>query len=338
MKLSDYLKDKVWFLICDCLILFGLPLILGLLQADITLILFFIAVLAIGIVLPLVLDYLKRNRFYSGLLSLFDSLENKNLIAEVLERPVSLREGMILYDLLKGTNRAMLEKIAEYRHAQEEYREYIEMWVHEIKTPLAASKLAVENHREHVAAGIGEDIDKMEDLVEQVLFYSRSNTVEKDYMLRKTDLQEIVFSVARKNAQLFIEKHIRLETDVDGLKVFTDAKWIEFILNQLIVNAIKYSDKKDACICVTGKTQKDCVLLKIADNGVGISVHELGRVFDKGFTGSNGRKKGQSTGLGLYLCKKLCAKLGHGIRIESEEGRGTAVTIVFPKSSMTMVS
>ncbi|MEA5002087.1 MAG: sensor histidine kinase [Christensenella sp.] len=337
MKLSDYLKDKALFLVCDCLIICGLPLLLVLLAADITLILFFVVVLAAGTIVPLVVDYMRRNRFYSSLLSLFDSLENKNLISEVMEKP-PVREGMFLYDMLKTANRDMLEKIAEYRYAQEEYREYIEMWVHEIKTPLAASKLALENHKDYVATGIEEDVAKMEELVEQVLFYSRSNTVEKDYMLRKADVQDIVFSVARKNAQLFIEKHIRLETDVEGLTVFTDVKWIEFILNQLIVNAIKYSDKSDAYVRVTGEKQKDRVILQISDNGTGIPSNELGRVFDKGFTGSNGRKSAQSTGLGLYLCKKLCMKLGHGIGIKSREGEGTTVTIVFPKSSMMMTT
>ncbi len=336
MKIMDYLKDKVWFLIFDGLIICGLPMLLWLLSADITLILFFAVILAVATMLPLGIDYIRRNHFYRGLLALFDSLENKNLIGEAMDRPC-VREMMILYDMLKTSNRAMLEKIAEYRLAQYEYREYIELWVHEIKTPLAATKLMLENHRGHVAEAIEEDVCKIEELVEQVLYYSRSNTVEKDYMLRKTDLQDVVFLTARKNAHLFIERHIRLETEVDGLSVFTDAKWIAFIINQLIVNAIKYSDKKAATIRVTGEQQKDDVILRVADNGAGIPQSELGRVFDKGFTGSNGRKTGQSTGMGLYLCKKLCAKLEHGISIESKENVGTTVTIVFPKSSMIMI-
>ncbi|BDF58435.1 sensor histidine kinase [Christensenellaceae bacterium] len=336
MKISDYLKDKFIFLLFGLPIAVGIPMLLALLAADATLILFFAVILMIGVAVPLIMDYIKRNRFYKNLLELLDSLEQKNLIAEVMERP-QIHECMILYDILKTANKAMLETIADYRYAQEEYREYIEMWVHEIKTPIASTKLILENHMDRVSRGIREDLGNIEELVEQVLFYSRSNTVEKDYMIRRTDLQDVVFFVARRNAQAFIEKHIRLETSLEGIKVYTDAKWIEFVLNQLFVNAIKYSDKQNAVIKVTGASGKDSVVLRIVDNGMGIPSSELGRVFDKGFTGSNGRKSGQSTGLGLYLCKKLCEKLGHGISIESTEGHGTAVAIVFPKSSMMLI-
>ncbi|WP_066683216.1 sensor histidine kinase [Christensenella intestinihominis] len=334
MKLTDYLKDKMFFLLFDLLILAMVALLFYLLAVGSMIIIFFGAVFIACLVVPLVIDYHRRKQFYNGFLSLLDALENKNLIAEIMEKP-DFREGMILYDALHVSNKAMLEAIKKYSKAQEEYREYIEMWVHEIKTPIASSRLILENHRDIPAAkGLSEDMDTLENLVEQVLFYARSSAVEKDYMVRNTGLKEIAYAVARRNAKIFIERGIRFETGDLDIHVNTDAKWIEFILNQVVGNAVKYCDKDGPEIRITARREPNAVFLDISDNGIGIPEEELGRVCEKGFTGTNGRQREKSTGMGLYLCARLCEKLGHGFKITSEYGKGTTVTIIFPESSM----
>ena len=334
MKLIDYLKDKILFLLFDLLILASAALLFYLLAVGSMIIVFFGTVIAACLIIPLLVDYHRRKRFYNGFLLFVDELEQKNLIAEIMERP-GFREGMILYDSLHIANKAMLEEIKKYSKAQEEYRGYIEMWIHEIKTPIASSRLVLENHKEIPAAkGLAEDIDALENLVEQVLFYARSSAVEKDYMIRKTNLKDIVYAVARRNAKMLIERRIRLETENLDICVNTDAKWIEFVLNQIVGNAVKYCDKSDAKIWITARKDSNAVLLNISDNGIGILEEELGRVCEKGFTGTNGRQQEKSTGMGLYLCARLCEKLGHGFKISSEYGEGTTATIVFPESSM----
>lgn len=335
MRWMEYLRDKAVFLLFDAFLLVAVILLFYLLSVGTMIIVFFGCIFLACMVVPLIVEYRKRKAFYENFIEMLDSLERKNLIAEMVKRP-DFREGMILYDALKTSNKAMLEEIRKYSKAQKEYQEYIEMWVHEIKTPIASSRLILENSDGFAGAdGLGEDLSALENLVEQVLFYARSNAVEKDYMVRKANLREIVYAAARRNAKQLIGRKIRFEAELPDIIVYTDAKWIEFILNQILGNAIKYSDKADAQIIITAKENPNSVVLSISDNGIGIPAVEVGRIFEKGFTGSNGRKKEKSTGMGLYLCAKLCDRLGHGIAVSSTEGEGTAISITFPKSSMT---
>lgn len=335
MKLGDYLKDKAFFLLFDVFALLAVVLLFYLLGVGTMIIVFFGSIFLACLIVPLVIDYKKRKKYYDDFFSVLDQLKQKHVIAELVGRP-DFTEGAVLYDSLKICNKAMLEEIKTYSRAQEEYREYIEMWVHEIKTPISSSRLILENNST-APQGLAEDIDDVENLVEQVLFYARSNAVEKDFLVRKTSLKDIVYASARKNAKSFIGKKIRFDAEFEDISVNTDAKWIEFILNQILSNAIKYCDKAESEIRISAKREKEAVTLDITDNGMGIPTGETERVFEKGFTGSNGRKQAKSTGMGLYLCARLCLRLGHGIRIASEEGAKTTVTLVFPENSMMNV-
>ena len=200
--------------------------------------------------------------------------------------------------------------------------------------PIATSKMIIENNKTEITQSINDELDKIENYIEQALFYARSNAVEKDYYIRESDLKEIVNTAILKNKRDLIENKINIDThDLEKI-VLTDSKWCIFILNQIIQNAIKYSKDENKTIQIYGKEQKENVILYIKDNGIGIKKGEITRVFEKGFTGENGRRSGQkSTGIGLYLCKKLCDKLGMAIELNSEKGIGTEVRIVFPKSS-----
>lgn len=289
-----------------------------------------------GALIPLALEYQQKKGFYNNLLMVFDKIDRKNLIAEMVIPP-SFKEGMILYDLLKGSNKACLEEINRYKIMQDEYREYIELWVHEVKTPIASSKLIAQNHKNDVTDSISEELEKIEGFVEQALFYSRSNTVEKDYIVKEVNLQELCFGVLRKNSRLFIQNKVAAKTSNLNYTVFCDAKWLEFILGQLVINAIKYRKQDGAQIKISAAQRENSIVLLMEDNGIGIAENELSRIFDKGFVGSNGRKTEKSTGMGLYICKKLCNKLGLSISAASAYGCGTTVSIVFPKGSMTEI-
>ena len=219
----------------------------------------------------------------------------------------------------------MLENVNKYKYIQEDYKDYIELWIHEIKIPIAASKMVIENNRNTVTKSIDEELDKVENYIEQALFYARSNTVEKDYYIKNNNLKEIVNEAIRKNKNILIQEKISINIYDLDIEVKTDSKWIVFILNQLIQNSVKYKKQEGiAEIEIYAKQGKENVILFVKDNGIGIKKGEIERVFEKGFTGTNGRiSNKKSTGIGLYLCKKLCDKLGIAIELDSVEFEGT---------------
>ena len=204
----------------------------------------------------------------------------------------------------------MLENVNSYKQLQEDYKEYIELWIHEIKIPIATSKLIIENNKNEITKSIDEELDEIENYTEQALFYARSNTVNKDYVVTKSNLKEIVNEAILKSKRALLSNKISIELNDLEKEVFTDSKWATFIINQIIQNSIKYSKKEDKKIQLYAKSNNENIILYIKDNGIGIKKGEITRVFEKGFTGENGRiinKK--STGIGLYLCQKLCNKL-----------------------------
>lgn len=336
MKLGEFLRGKTTYIICQSIVfILTISIILALNPAGGPPLSLLIGVLyIIGSVVPLVSEYSSKKEFYNNLIRIFDSLDRKNLIAEMITPP-SFKEGVILYDIVKGSNKAMLEEINKYKNMQEEYREYLELWVHEIKTPIASSRLIAQNNRNDAMDSICEEMEKVEAFVEQVLFYSRSNNVEKDYIIKEVNLEKLCFDVIKKNSKLFIHNKIGIETKGLDLEVLSDSKWLSFIINQILANSIKYSNKPEPGIKISAREMDNCIVLNIEDNGTGIQKSEFPRIFEKGFTGTNGRKNERSTGMGLYICKKLCIKLGLSINAASQYGEGTTISIVFPKSSMT---
>ena len=174
---------------------------------------------------------------------------------------------------------------------------------------------------------------RIENYVDMALYYARSENVYKDFIIRRTSLQEIAEEVLEKNRLLLIKNGVRAEVDCPDA-VYTDGKWIAFILNQLFLNCVKYRGAQPV-LCVRTKREKDGVCLTVEDNGVGIRGEELSRIFEKGFTGSNGRDHERATGMGLYLCRKLCGRLGIGLRAESEYGTGTRMLLLFPVGNYT---
>lgn len=282
---------------------------------------------AVGIAI-LLYDYLRKKTFYDKLNEQMKLLEEKYLIHEMLEEP-SFLEGKLFMDALYQSNKSMNEHIHLYAENMEDFKEYIEMWVHEVKLPIAGIHLLMHNYPQLSDARLKQQILAIENYIEQALFYVRSENAEKDYLIKQQHLLELVRKVIRKNKDILLENHIAIEMEDADALVYTDGKWIEFVINQIVSNAIKYRKSKDAKLTFAIEQKDKKTILIIEDNGIGIPAKDLPKVFEKSFTGENGRKNKASTGMGLYLCQKLCKKLGHGIWAQSEIGIYTRIQIVF---------
>lgn len=332
MKFTRYMKDR-WKTI--------LLLLAGVITVEIFLLLYHISIFFHVYILFVVLaafflgsflEYQSKKSFYRDALYKLSQLEEKYLVVEML-KPAETMEEQLLDEILQETNKSMLEKVNEYKYIQEEYKDYIELWIHEIKLPIATAKMIIENNKNDVMKSIDEEINEIEGFTEQALFYARSSHANKDYCVTECKVKDIVNESVKRNKQTLINQKIAIQIENADQTIYTDPKWCSFILNQIIQNSIKYRKESDAEICFTAEEKKDSVVLSIHDNGIGIGQGEVARVFDKGFTGSNGRIGKKSTGIGLYLCKKLCDKLGLGIELSAEENVGTEVRIIFPRNS-----
>lgn len=325
----NYIEEKIglvlWYLAFVLLQL----IIMFLLDMDTSFLTLSVLIYLILLSIYLIISYLHVKKKNQNIKNMVDELDEKYLVSELLKKPKNLENEAYYYALRKAT-KAMNDKITELEHKYQDYEEYIETFVHEVKTPLAAISLYSDNKNDKE---LKQEVKKIDNLVEQVLYYARSENTEKDYFIKKIKLSEIIHQVMMQNKDYFLANKILIE--VENLEVFvaTDEKWIIFIINQIINNSIKYMDKKEKKIQIKVAEDKNKVILEIKDNGCGIKESDISRVFEKGFTGSN-RKKEHSTGMGLYLCRKLCDRLHLNIDIESKEKEYTTVIIIFPKSSL----
>ena len=329
MKLIEYIKEKFVFMVINIVMTLSGVVILKSLKVDTYTIVFISILNLIGVFSCYIYDYFNRKKYYDNLFKNLDGLDKKYFIAEILESGDFI-ESNIIYSVLEECTKSMKDEVADLKRNINDYKEYIETWVHEIKTPIASARLILENDEGYINKSVLEEIEKVEGFIEQVLFYARSSTVERDYIIKKIPLKNSINSVIRKNANILIEKRVKIQLEDIEKKVYCDSKWIEFILQQIISNSVKYMDKDEKYIKIRCLEKDKNIILKILDNGIGISEKSIEKVFEKGYTGENGRKYNNSTGMGLYLCKKLCLKLGLGISIKSKLGVGTEVTIVFP--------
>lgn len=334
MKFGEFIKEKILLIFLVLFIIASSEILLLPYPQIVIFVRLYIAICPVIIIgIDIVVEYRKKSNFYNELKNNLEKLDNKYLISEIINTPDFI-EGKILKNTIQETGKSMLENVNSYKQLQEDYKEYIELWIHEIKIPIATSKLIIENNKNEITKSIDEELDEIENYTEQALFYARSNTVNKDYVVTKSNLKEIVNGAILKSKRALLSNKISIELNDLEKEVFTDSKWATFIINQIIQNSIKYSKKEDKKIQLYAISKRENVVLYIKDNGIGIKKGEITRVFEKGFTGENGRTiNKKSTGIGLYLCKKLCDKLGLGIELNSEKDIGTEVRIIFPKSS-----
>ena len=284
-------------------------------------------------------------RYSSKVKALSNAL--KRPVEEQAQLPEATDDVEILYHrLLENQSIARSESESSAAVRQSRMRDYYSMWVHQIKTPISAMKLLLEAEREELGQlmcdeeqqaafkELSDNLDSFEDelfrieeYVSMVLQYQRVSSTENDFVLEKVSLDGVIRDTIKKYAKIMIRRHIGINYSGTKKQVYTDEKWLAFILEQILSNAIKYTPKGFVTIETT--EEKDRFFITIKDTGIGIKAEDLSRVFEKGYTGYNGHADKKATGIGLYLCRQMADKLGHTIRMESELGKGTKVWIGF---------
>ena len=326
MRGGQYLKDQLPVLMINLLGMLALALFLMANGNGLRIVLFILAVWLLVLVLCLLSFYFSRKKYLNRLLNMTEQLEERYLLPEIMEMP-KRADDQIFYQLMKMAEKSMLERIGGIQRERKEYKEYIEQWIHEVKTPITAMKLICENNPGPFARDLMAELENVNRFTEQALYFARSEHAEKDYSVREIRLSDVVHEAIAGNKYLLRQNHVAITVeDMDDV-VYTDDKWVRFILDQLISNAVKYRTDQPVLHFCTRK-ENDRVLLSVEDNGIGIPSGDLPRIFEKGFTGENGRKIHSSTGIGLYLCRRLCDKLGIGISASSK-GKGTTISLSF---------
>jgi len=331
MKLSEYIKDKINYILALAIYLIIISTYLKAINLTYLTIFIVIFITFTFFILAFLLSYYKTSKYLRNIEKTMDKLPEKYLITEILQKPRSA-EKLAYYRILKRANKSMLENVTDIKEKQKDYKEYIESWVHEFKIPITSAKLLCENNKSDITNKIDEDIEEVNNYVEQALFYARMDQVSNDFMIREISLNEVIKNVLARNKKIMIQNNMKVELKDVNIKCYTDEKWLEFILNQIITNSIKYRNDNNAVIKITGIQNKENIILKIKDNGIGIKKSEIDRIFDKGFTGTNGRNQTKSTGIGLYLCKRLCEGIGMEIDANSKENEYTEIVIIIPRA------
>ena len=279
-------------------------------------------------------DFFQQRARLLELKSILDGLDRKYLFTECVPQPKGLFERR-LFDLTRLAGRDMTGAVSDAQASQREYREYVERWVHEIKAPLTAARLICRELDGDIRRKLTAELSQIEAHAERALFYARAENPEQDCLFRQIELEKIAAQAIENHRSLLIQNGIRVEMENMNCAVYTDEKWAVFILGQLLQNAARYRGPEPV-ITLSAKPLGRQTQLIVHDNGIGIPAHELPRVFERGFTGSNGRIRGGSTGIGLYLCRKLAVFLELELRMDSQEGAGTTVTLTFPaKENLT---
>lgn len=328
MKINGYLKDKFLYILIYLFSILFIFLLLKLFKLNDLVNIIIVFVLLLNSLVIILLDYFKKRVYYNRLIDNLNRLDKKYLVLETIEEPNTYEEKLInsiLYDI----NKSMIENIKINENNITEFKEFVEMWIHEVKIPISSLVLKCHNNKEKYSKDLLSTVRKLDNYVDQVLYYVRSENTEKDFSISEVNLKDIIRNVSLKNKDDLLENNILLEVENINSIVYTDKKWMEFIITQIINNSIKYKKDSNCLIKISSEIIDNNVLLKIYDNGIGIPKKDIKNVFNKSFTGSNGREKVKSTGMGLYIVKNLCNKLGHNITIDSVEKEYTEVTIIF---------
>lgn len=332
MKFNSFLKDRLYSIVTALFCYFIILLVLLAYKSDKAIVIAITIILLVTYILLFLTDFFRKQKFYTDLLKNIENLDKAYLVLETLNRP-EFYEGELLCQALYEIDKSMNENVRIEKEQLLDNKEYIEMWIHEVKRPLASLVLTLNNQKNILDRKTKNILKRLEDYVDQVLYYVRSENAEKDYFIKEVDLSKVIKNVGIKNMDDLLDNKVEFIVDKTNYKVFTDSKWLEFILNQIVNNSIKYKRNIDnSYIKIYVKDNLDTTVLIIEDNGIGIKSSDIRQVFDKTFTGTNGREKTTSTGMGLYIAKNLCKKLGHKIEIESKENEYTKVFITFAKN------
>lgn len=215
------------------------------------------------------------------------------------------------------------------RRGQEENTDYFTMWVHQIKTPISAMRLMLGEEDTPRSRALSAELFRIDRYAEMALNYARLNSTSNDLVFAKVEVEPVIKRVVRQYAGQFVRKHIALKCDIAPVQVLTDEKWLAFILGQMLANAVKYTESGTVTVTVTKNK-----VLKVSDTGIGIAPEDLPRIFEKGFTGYNGRAEKKSTGLGMYLSRRAADMLGHTLSVQSAPGAGSTFLLDMKESNL----
>ena len=344
MKFREYLADHISIILIFLFVIIlseGLFLIFNI---TFELNVFILAIDIAGFSFSFIFSYFKEAIFLRELQKRTELLDQKFLIHELLSTPETHKE-QILCQVISDINRSMIDQINQCKYNFRDFKEYLELWVHEIKLPIASLRLILEHERKNQESIL--QLDRLDSYINQILYFARSEHVEKDYQISECSLANIVKHVALKNQDIILNSQIKFQVENLDKIVETDPKWLEFILDQLLANCIKYRKIKHPEIKIYTEEKDKFLALHVYDNGIGIPLSDQSRIFQKAFTGQNGRileqnqekakllaetKCLKSTGMGLYIVKKLIKKLGHQISVSSTENEYTDIAIYFAKN------
>lgn len=272
----------------------------------------------------LIVRYVIRKQYYKKITNvpqkMEDALQSTGKSPEHMQSEEYVHELYRIYQL----------EAQELYAAQNRHLQFMNQWVHQMKTPLSVLELMLQDDEPLDKKGVQEEVERLKHGLEMVLMNARLDTFEEDMHIEKVDLQQLVMSVVNQNKRLFITHRVFPNVTLpENLMVTTDSKWMKFIIGQFITNAVKYTFDSGKKVYITADVTSDTVSLSVRDEGIGIPATDLKRVTKAFFTGENGRKSGESTGMGLYLADEICQKLGHALKISSTVNVGTTVTVTF---------
>lgn len=341
LKFKEFLKDRIGYIIvyfssiAICILVMCLTLIINKSEFSKENALYSILISTIFLLIFMVYEYYRVKPFYKGLRTMLESNDDLNYMLNFEDTKTS--EQRIYKELLSKNYKIHSEKLSKYEESHKEYIYFINQWVHQMKTPVSVINLILldqksEEYRE-IFSSIAEENEKIARGLEMMLNHARLNEFNLDFKIEDVDIVSIVRKVVNDNKKSLIRNFIfpKIITK-DSISVKTDKKWIYFVVSQIFINAIKYSkdiERENKYITFKISDEESKIILSIRDEGIGIPKEDLGRVFQAFFTGKNGRKVSESTGMGMYLSKRICDNLGHELFIESEEGSGTTFSIAF---------
>jgi len=334
MRFFEYVEEKRYFLILFIIMMLFITLMM-MVSSDRDQLISNILYTNLGCIflatIYIITGYFYHNSFYKQLNELIKSDEKE--ILEATPKPQNYEQELYM-KLLKKVHNNYMDDIEKLHNEKKEHQDFIMSWIHEVKLPITASLLLMRNSAgktvNYLVDKFEDELRKIENYVEQALYYSRIDSFSKDYFITEISLNQVIRESIKKHSKLFINKHINFTIWDEQRFVQSDSKWLGFIIDQIISNSLKYTNEGGSISFMFEENSKE-KLLKIKDTGIGIKPEDIGRVFEKGFTGSTGRNYSQSTGMGLYLAKQMVLKLDHNISIQSEVGKYTKVNIHFPK-------
>lgn len=336
MNIWDYIKDKAVVILVNItglMVLSGFIWLSGCSKESVCLII--IAWLFLLLILGSV-DFYRRRKHFKHIHNVLNQLDKRYLIAEMVTPGYRL-EDKLYFEIMRKSNKSIMDTVNELEREQRDYREYLESWVHDVKTPITSLELICANNPDENTKQIQSELGKINNMIDIILYYARMEKAYKDYHIHEVDLKKTVVMAIQSNKQYFLQNQMQVMLEMEETLVSTDEKWVEFLLTQIFTNAMKYRKEENAYVKIYTKPQKNQMQLMIEDNGIGIAKEDIGRIFEKGFTGKNGRTGKKSTGMGLYLCRELCDKLDIGIFCESVEGEYTRIGLIFPDADFSKI-